>query len=651
MTDQSSSSPQPNPEKQPEGQLPPPKQKKSWLKRILIGVAVIVVLLVVLVLLAPMIASTGPVRNIVVGKVNDNLNGKVQINDWHLGWTGGLVVEGIRVFDDQNKQILELRKASTQLSLLDAIKGKLDLGKTTVEGLDFTFVQYPDGTNNFAKLAKQTPGVKHEPKEKTTEPSKLPDVTGDFAIDARGTIVAPNQPVVHLNSSQINAKVTNINDPIEQDAKLEIQVENGKPGTIQVAGTVDAIDNNIVDTKKLVADEKVMLANLDVAAANPFLVASKVSLTGLANGSLQVAAQGVESGDVKGQLQIDALTATGEALKGDTYKTSKLTIPIAVARRGEGDKATIAVQPLSVVFDQGRIDITANAPEESLKELGQLIPAAIGSAMGRPATREYALAGGTGNAKVVANIDLAALAKQLPNTIGLQKGLDVQTGKLAHTTEIAIAPEAAKVHTSTDITEVAGTNAGKPVKLDPIHAGVDLNAIPGKQPQLADVKVDVKSGFATVDGGGANLSKLSINGNFDLAKAQQQGEQFIDLSKTINGQQSTQKVALAGTGTFAVNTNGDLLAENGQAAVSANASLNNIKVTGIEALPAPVEQDQLRLTSQATLVKAQNIMQAIQKLAVALQTGDASAPVVDVALAGDVNLSPKVTAPNFELTK
>jgi hypothetical protein len=652
MTEQNPSVPQPNPQNQPGAQTPPPTNKKSWLKRILIGVGVIVVLLIVLVLLAPTIASTGAVRGIVVGKVNDNLNGKVQINDWHLGWTGGLVVEGVRVFDDQQKQILELRKASTQLSLLDAIKGKLDLGKTSVEGLDFTFVQYADGTNNFAKLAKETPEAKHQPKEeKPTEPSKLPNITGDFSVDARGTIVSAGQPTVHLNSSQINAKITNINDPIEQSAKLEVQVESGKPGTLEASGTVDAIDNNEVNLKKLVADEKVILKDLDLAAANTALAQSKVSIGGTANGSLQIAAQSIESGDVKGELVVDTFSATGEALKGDTYKTSKLSVPIAVARRGEGETATIAVQPLAVRFDQGSIEITANAPQKALMELAELIPAAIQSATGTPATQEYALAGGKGNAKVVANIDLAALAKQLPNTIGLQKDVVINKGKLAHTTDLAFAADGAKIHTSTDITDVAGTNAGKPVTLDPIHAGVDLSAIPGKQPQLADVKLGLKSGFATVNGGGANLSKLNINGAFDLSKAQQQADQFVDLSKTINGPDTTQKVSLAGTGTFAVTTNGDLLAENAQTPVTANANLNNIKVTGIEALPAPIEQDQLRLTSSATLVKAKKVMQAIQKLAVALQTGDASAPVVDVALAGDVNLSPKVTAPNFELTK
>ncbi len=656
MTEQTPPTSQSNPEKQPTPQTPPPKKKKSWVKRILIGVGVIIVLLIVVVLLAPTIASTGAVRGIVVSKVNDNLNGKVQINDWHLGWTGGLVVEGVRVFDDQNKQILELRKAATQLSLLDAIKGKLDLGKTSVEGLDFTFVQYPDGTNNFAKLARQTPKEtkpkEEKPKTTTSEQaSKLPNVTGDFTVDARGTIVSPGQPTVHLNNSNIHAVVTNINDPIQQEAKLEVQVENGKPGTIDASGTVDAIDNNEVDVKKLVADEKVLIQSLDISAANPFLVASKVSLAGLANGSLQLNAKGIDSGNVDGQLGIDQLVATGDALKGDTYKTSKLLVPIKASRTMGPDGPQIAVDALSVQFDQGKIDVTAHAPEKSLTELANLIPAAVGSAMGKPATQEYVLGGGAGNAKVVANINLAALSAQLPNTIGLQKGVVIDKGNLAHTTDLSFASDAAKIHTSTDITDVSGSNNGKPVTLDPIHAGVDLNAIPGKQPQLSDLKLDVKSGFATIDGGGANLSKLNITGNFDLAKAQQQGEQFVDLSKTINGPDSTQKVSLAGTGTFALTTNGDLLAENGNTPVTANASLNNIKVTGIQSLPAPVEQDQLRLTSSATLVKAQNVMQAIQKLAVALQTGDAQQPTVDVALAGDVNLSPKVTAPNFELTK
>src|SRR5262249_36183002 len=109
------------------------RRGKLWLK-ILRGVVVVLILLMIL---APTIAVMGFVRSIVVGKINDNLNGKVQITNWSIGWTSGIKVEGIRVFDDAGAQILELKHVSTELPLTSAIRGKLPLGKILVDGLNF----------------------------------------------------------------------------------------------------------------------------------------------------------------------------------------------------------------------------------------------------------------------------------------------------------------------------------------------------------------------------------------------------------------------------------------------------------------------------------------------------------------------------------
>ena len=49
----------------------------------------ILAVLLLLVLLAPWIASTGPVRSMVIGQVNKQLNGRVEAADWSLGSTTG----------------------------------------------------------------------------------------------------------------------------------------------------------------------------------------------------------------------------------------------------------------------------------------------------------------------------------------------------------------------------------------------------------------------------------------------------------------------------------------------------------------------------------------------------------------------------------
>src|SRR5437763_807994 len=111
----------------------PPVKKKRW--RWLRVIGVLFALLIVLVVLIPTIAGLSFVRSIVISRVNDNLNGHIEIDDWSLGWTGGVVAKGIRIFDTGGTKIASIDRMATQQSLIGAIRGNYHLGKTSVEGL------------------------------------------------------------------------------------------------------------------------------------------------------------------------------------------------------------------------------------------------------------------------------------------------------------------------------------------------------------------------------------------------------------------------------------------------------------------------------------------------------------------------------------
>src|SRR5215213_7208859 len=107
----------------PEPSPKPARKRRRGLKIL----AVIVVLLILLVLLLPTIAGLGFVRGIVVGRINQNLDGKLQIDDWSLGWTSGITMRGVTLLDDRGEKVAVIDKVSTQLSLIGAMRGKYDL--------------------------------------------------------------------------------------------------------------------------------------------------------------------------------------------------------------------------------------------------------------------------------------------------------------------------------------------------------------------------------------------------------------------------------------------------------------------------------------------------------------------------------------------
>src|SRR5438477_10301068 len=95
-----------------------PRKRRRW-PWVILG---LLLALILLVLLAPTIASTGPVRSLVVSKINSNLSGHAQIADWSLGWTTPTDIGGVKVYDANNVLILEVDHLKTDLTLLKALK-------------------------------------------------------------------------------------------------------------------------------------------------------------------------------------------------------------------------------------------------------------------------------------------------------------------------------------------------------------------------------------------------------------------------------------------------------------------------------------------------------------------------------------------------
>src|SRR4051812_2046364 len=246
---------------------PPPKKRRRrrwpWV------IVVILLLLIALVALAPTIASTGAVRSIVVGKINDNLNGKVAVSDWSLGWTSGVRLEGVSVEDQQGRRGAEGGSIRVPAALIGLARGNYDFGEIVIDKPSVSVELYPDGSTNLDHLAKQsTPKEReHAPKEKQPGSDKLPDVKVKLIInELHGTVSGANLPApIYLDPSNIVVNIPNINPPISDDGKPPSRGGTPPAGTVAFAGTVAAITNNRVDVENLKADQKLDIRKADLA--------------------------------------------------------------------------------------------------------------------------------------------------------------------------------------------------------------------------------------------------------------------------------------------------------------------------------------------------------------------------------------------------
>ena len=133
---------------------------------------------------------------------------------------------------------------------------------------------------NIAKLPK---GPKKGQK-KTSEPIHL---SGDVHVNnLTGNVSAAGvAQKLRINPSDLSVKITGLNDPIENDVKLAFVVEDptnrgpkATPGTITLKGKADLFDGDKINLAKAQVDEKLNLADVNLAALNPFLAIAKVEL-------------------------------------------------------------------------------------------------------------------------------------------------------------------------------------------------------------------------------------------------------------------------------------------------------------------------------------------------------------------------------------
>src|SRR5208282_3217628 len=89
-----------------------PRRKRRLVLKIL---AAVVAVLILLVASAPTLLSTRPILSIVLGQVNDRLNGQVEVSSLSLGWFSGIDIRGIRVLDGSNAQIAQLDRLTVPL--------------------------------------------------------------------------------------------------------------------------------------------------------------------------------------------------------------------------------------------------------------------------------------------------------------------------------------------------------------------------------------------------------------------------------------------------------------------------------------------------------------------------------------------------------
>ncbi|GAG08846.1 unnamed protein product, partial [marine sediment metagenome] len=139
-----------------------------------------------LILFLPTIASTGFVRDLVLGKINEDIQGKISVESWSLGWFSGFEAEKIRIDDPSGNMVLSLGTLRTPTALTRLIGRPLRLENVELRDLVANLVVMEDGSTNLAMALAERESPREVPKRKLKKRRKkkldASQMSGSFTL-------------------------------------------------------------------------------------------------------------------------------------------------------------------------------------------------------------------------------------------------------------------------------------------------------------------------------------------------------------------------------------------------------------------------------------------------------------------------------------
>jgi hypothetical protein len=427
----------------------------------------VVLALAAIAAVAPTLISMPPVRDAALDRYNRSIAGEVSVGDLSLSWLGGQSVQTVEIRDAHGKTALRLAELSTDLTLLDALRGRLSLGRTMVRGLNLDLDVAEDGTINLAAALAGDSRAE-------AEGGPMVPVTGNMILaDGRVAINAPGIDPILLENLSGAVSMSTLDGPVELAFQGRSR-QGDLAGSIDLDGRVDGLfRNGKLNLESATAVITASVEDLPIDALDQLFGFGGVLSAALGDRtSVYVNADG----DAERQnVNIDARAPHASlALKGTLAEqmfrlqspaSARLTVSpelVAVAsRRADGEPAVHLAESVPIQLQLERLDIP----------LGPLSPAGVALDLSLAAGAPVRLTGIENIGDVTLN-DLnllassAGLGSQVQGTLTGRPVTGAGTGELAVEADIRqLMDEAGNLQLDKALVEARSSIRGIPTTL------------------------------------------------------------------------------------------------------------------------------------------------------------------------------------------
>ena len=523
---------------------------RKTLRRIIQVLLVIVLILVIFVIFAvPAIFSTGKVRQLIISKINNSVQGKTHFSDLSMGWFKGIQIGDLSYKDNSGWLSLKVKSISTKPNYASMLFGNINLGKTQV-----------DAPQIEINMNDKPPAVVQAPAESKSTSSKAPAIalaTDIHINDGSVKVTGTDSKTVELE--QINSNI-NIKPTGEQSSFTlgMIVAADSEKSKVEAKGEVTPSKKSGWSMKNADIDAGVNIGDLDLESIEPFLEMAGININ--TKGSISV---DVQSRIVAGQLENFSGTIKGSQLEienartKEKIQTSVLDADVKLTRKDQ----MINIDKMQVQTDWANIQAGGAVPT-SIKSLDSFLNSQA----------NYDLNG-------TFEVNVAAIVSQMPMTVGLKEGTQISSGELTGDIKTIGSAGNKQIQAQAKLSDLRGTVEGKQVELSaPISAQAQVS------PDQGGININnlvVSAPFAQINASG-NLKQVKFNGQADLNKLQSELSQFVDIGPY--------KL----TGQFV--EAGQVSLEEKQVNLSGSSTIKELNITGPNNVTASMPQGQVTYT-------------------------------------------------------
>ena len=484
-----------------------PAKKTKWITKIL--VVIILALTLTFLFVIPGLISSKMGNGFILGKINSNIAGQADFNNLSMSWYKGIKITGISFKGDKGLINIAIKQLITKPKYASFLTGAISLGKTII---DEPVIEIIAPTEKNPTMPKTSSSEKF-PVKTDSEQIGLPIKNIDVTIN-NGTLKVKSDDNKTTQLSNINS-VINLRS-LGQVSSLELNADVSGSGTdtskVTASANVTPSKKNGWSFKGTDGDLNIKLDKLNLQSLESLLALAKVDLQakGIVSGELNSSIKDGQINNLKAVLNAQQIDITGKILKGDRIQTSQANLDLDLTSQ----KDIINIKNLILSSDWANAQMKGSAPMKlsSMKDF-----LSNDSAMNL-----------NGNFAV----DVASILSQLPNTIGIRKGLVITSGKLSGNIDTKTQDGKRLLSGQANLTDLAGKLDASDIKISqPIVAKIDLSS---DKSRVYYDNVDISSGFCKVNCSGTS-DLLNYNADIDLAKLQAELGQFMETKQNFSG--------------------------------------------------------------------------------------------------------------------